>query len=444
MTTMPGLCRTMVTTLALACFFLGGVGAYSKCCQACLNSYPMSTCVTRNIQSWLRNPAWTIIDPTWIYIDLNSVYGGDFQTNVCSDCPAGFYRHNSNTGSWADCNCAICSYHYTDPKTGIEYINNESPKCIYDNNMVDLKKCTTDTNKECKSCSYCEAGMQCTGYGKDKTCTACPAGTYRNEILNEQKTTCLACTVCNLANRERKTPCGPVYDSTCVQCGAGNIVTQSVAGGDYDTCTACNSGSYPDTFARAADNKCAGCITCPQTQKQTSPCQATADRVCANCIDHQRSKGLNGACDGCDGGYVRGVSGCIPCEQAGCGNNQYIKCVTSADNMGSRDCLFCQGHNHASSLQCNPGYGVSTFCTGNSTAVVTCALCAVGTERPAGTALVPNGDSTVSIQKCVPCATGKYKTGVGAGDCQACGNKPVNSVYAPWSTTVAGTAVCPW
>lgn len=440
MTTMPGLCRTWAPTLALACFFLGGVGAYSKCCMDCLSTDSLATCSTRKVQYY-------VYAPDGYQRDYWSSYGTitGYMSNLCTDCVPQHYRDPTN------CLCTQClspNPHYSyewpiDPVTGVRH------DCIYANNMVDITKCTTDTNWDCQSCSHCQAGTQCyqetsAWYQTEKKCTACPAGTYRNEILNEQKMFCQACKTCNLVNRERRTPCGPVYDSTCVQCGAGNIVTQSVAGGDYDTCTTCNSGSYPETFARAADNKCAGCITCPRTQKQTSPCQATADRVCANCIDHQRSNGLNGACDGCDGGYVRGVSGCIPCEQAGCGNNQYIKCVTSADNMGSRDCLFCQGHNHASSLQCNPGYGVSTFCTGNSTAVVTCALCEAGTERPAGTALVPNGDSTVSIQKCIPCATGKYKAGVGAGDCQACGNKPVNSVYAPWSTTVAGTAVCPW
>jgi hypothetical protein len=411
--------RRIMLPLALACFFLGldGVEAYSACCQTCLNyGNTLADCQTQYVQAFSYNPG----DQYGQIYQLGSPVS--YRSNVCSDCPAGWYRYTN-------CRCVECANQYTTP-------------CNYDrDNMVDITKCTTDTNWVCMSCVNCEVGKQCSGSGSSKVCATCPAGKYRDTVYSVAQITCLSCKTCNLANRERRTTCGPVYDSACVQCPAGQIVTQSTAGGDYDTCTSCNSGSYPGTFARASDNQCASCTSCQQTHKQVTPCQATADRTCEACPSPQRSSSLNGDCKGCSPGYVWGGTSCTACDQVACGNNQYIKCVQSADLMGSRECPVCEGHDTVTSLQCNPGYGVSTFCRGTGVTAVTCAQCGAGTERPAGTALVSDG--TVSIQKCVPCATGKYKVGAGAGVCQSCTNKPDFSEYSAWAVE-AGTSTCPW
>lgn len=382
----------------------------NACCQRCLNTG--------------EDLRYCNFDVTSVLVYENGNTGA--AVGGCQICPENWYRNS-------DCNCNQCS------------------RCLYRSTNLGedvyfTTPCTGDNDGVCGPCrSRCEAGTyESHGCGtpnvnRDRECTACLAGTFRND-LNTQ--TCTACRACSTALRERRTKCGPIYDSTCVACEQGQIVTASVTGGDKDTCTTCNSGSYPKSFARASDNTCVGCRDCLRSQGEVTPCTSTADRTCTNCAVNERSSGLNAKCDGCVGGYVRGAAGCIPYEQAGCGDNQYIKAVTSVDLMGSRDCVFCQGHGSSSSLQCNPGYGVSTFCKGTGTEAVTCAQCAAGMERPAGTALVPDG--TVSIQKCVPCATGKYKVGVGSGDCLSCGNKPDNSEYTAWSTTVAGTSACPW
>lgn len=260
---------------------------------------------------------------------------------------------------------------------------------------------------------------------------------------------CLGCKTCDLTRRERRTPCGPVNDRTCVQCSPGQIVTSSQFD-SYDSCTTCNDGSYPNSYADSANNRCAPCVDCGQDSEQDVPCTATTAKTCKLCTGNKRSSGLNMNCDGCIANYVRAGASCGICEsasgpstQAGCGDNQYIRCITT-NTMGSRQCLFCQGHDHASSSKCAKGYGVSVFCKGASTVAVSCAVCPAGTERPAATPMVANADNTVRIQRCVPCTIGKYKVGANDGDCQACANKPDFSEYLAWSTTAADTSACPW
>lgn len=343
------------------------------------------------------------------------------QIGGCQTCPANYYR------GYESCDCDTCSCAW------------------YDADAYHTQPCGGENEGRCGLCrGRCEAGQgESHGCGtpdtnRNRECSTCAAGKYRNDL---NTAVCTDCKTCSTAQRERRTPCGPVYDRTCVQCGAGNIVT----GTDLDTCTECNAGAYMGTYARASDNTCVRCYDCPRTHGVDTPCQKHADRTCAVCPTNQRAPQLNGDCRGCIAGYVWGVSGCILCEQATCGLTQYIKCTTtSGDQMGGRDCLYCQGHNHASSTKCAAGYGVSMFCAGDKLEAIACAACAAGTERPDGTAMVANAGNTVQIQQCKACATGKYKVGAGAGDCQACANKPgINSVYAAWTVT-AGSSVCPW
>lgn len=333
----------------------------------------------------------------------------------CETCPSQQYHDPVNY----NCLCRTCS-------TTCSYGYKISEQCNQDHDLI------------CVPCLICEVGKY-NPNGCPGRCDPCPAGKYRSDL---NAFGCSDCKICDLTQRQRRSVCG-VSDSTCVACDAGHIVS----GDSLDLCYSCTQ--TPGTFARASDNTCAGCRDCQRNQGVVTPCQATADRTCADCSNNKRSYStLNGNCDGCEAGYVRAINECLPCEsmaptKAVCGSSQYIKCVTE-DTMGKRNCLFCEGHDHASSTKCQVGYGVSVYCTGTGLDVVTCTACPAGTERPGGTAMVPNSAGTLSIQKCVPCATGKYKVGAGSGNCLSCGNKPDNSEYTAWSTTVAGTLACPW
>jgi hypothetical protein len=417
--------RRNVSQLALACLFLEMVAGQPSCLSRSCESYTLTPCCDTCMRyDWGQGEIGecNVFVESYL-LDIND----DRVTRIggCQACPVNYFRRGES------CDCASCSCAYWLPTYGEERYNAGS--------------CGGSNGGNCDGIcrGRCEAGQgESHGCGTPDTnrgreCSTCAAGKYRNDL---NTLVCADCKTCSTALRERRTPCGPVYDRTCVQCSAGNIVT----GADLDTCTECNAGAYLGTYARASDNTCVKCYDCPRTEGVATPCQKHADRTCAACPTNQRAPQLNGDCRGCVGGYVWGVSGCIPCSQAACGLTQYIKCTTSVDLMGGRDCLHCQGHNHASSTKCAAGYGVSVFCAGDKQEAIACTACAAGTERPDGTAMVANAGNTVQIQQCKACATGKYKVGTGTGDCQACTNKPGdNSVYAAWTAT-AGSSVCPW
>jgi len=413
--------------LALVLMGPAGAGAYSQCCQSCLNrgnSY--AGCQYQLIQtySYFPNNQYERYYQEHFWPDPIA-----YTSNMCSDCPAGWYRSLSQP----DCQCYEC-------------FTKTSLRCDFTQAIVVTQRCTTDTDYLCETCANCASGTQCVGSGEGKTCSTCPTGKYRDVVGNFDTMYCLDCRSCNLANREYRTKCGPVSNSACLQCGQGHIVTTSSGSTTtLDTCTVCNTPASPTgLYANAASNTCERCKDCSRLEAETTACTAATNRACVACPTNQRASALNGQCDGCVAGYVRGASGCGLCSQAACGSNQYIKCTTSADLMGGRDCMYCQGHNHASSTKCLAGYGVSTFCAGDKLEAIACTACAAGTERPDGTAMVANAGNTVQIQQCKACATGKYKVGAGAGDCQACTNKPgINSVYVAWTVT-AGSSVCPW
>lgn len=159
-------------------------------------------------------------------------------------------------------------------------------------------------------------------------------------------------------------------------------------------------------------------------------------------------------CAACREGYYNTGAGvnsnepvCAVCATSVCAAGTYVSCTTT-DQMGSRECLRCQGHSHADSTKCAANRGVPKGCFGTSSENVQCADCPAGTERPDGTAMVSvsSGGRSVEIQQCLACGVGKFKASASNAACSACTNKPAeNSQYVSWGTTAAtSNAACPW
>jgi hypothetical protein len=232
---------------------------------------------------------------------------------------------------------------------------------------------------------------------------------------------CAVCRTCDVTARQRRTACLADSDSTCEPCNEGFIVTGSA----LDTCTQCGAGKY----AQNSQNTCLDCRNCDRNSRQDTACSSRADRTCMPCGNNRRTTSLNAlSCDGCvDKYYSTGVNSCALCAGSNCGQRgQYVECTTTADGMGQRSCLWCEGQDFTQSPKCLAGWGVLSACDGLGTTKVTCQRCPAGTER------LSDSSVTDGIQACLACPTGKFKALQSASPCGDCTNKPANSQYAAW------------
>ena len=395
--------------------------AYSLCCQTCLNnnaiySYKFDICngggqfyycTNANDQSTCNIKGSN--QPVTLYVGR------------CDPCIAGWYRPND-----ANCDCRKCSYSFC--AAGMP------------GNYYYAQLCTPDQDVACTLCQTCAPGTYMTkecgvpAFTNNRECSSCPAGTYKSSLGSAA---CTQCSSCSTALRQKRTaPCGPINDRTCEMCPVGNIVTQ--AGSDLDVCTPCTSG-----FARASDNTCADCTTCPQTHMIMTDCMATADRTCTLCTENKMALEPNSfSCMGCRLGFVKIDLSVFKCLEAvpasgGCTIGRYFKSSYSTSTGGTFECILCQGQKE--NQVCANGYGVSERCNGGDK-YVTCAPCAAGTAR---SSLM---DLQNEMQACLKCSTGTYASSTGLSACVACTNKPAGiSEYTAWGIAIPATSnACPW
>ena len=263
---------------------------------------------------------------------------------------------------------------------------------------------------------------------KDRTCTACPTGKFRNDINTQAG--CVDCTPCPWGF-SRSAPCGPIRNTI-----------------ELNECTECPSNqSMP-----LQTTTCVACATCGLDSRVVDQCSRTTQRTCDKCDTGSRSIEVNSYCSMCidgyypPGGYSSGVrqGQCAPCsgsaggapEGASCGAGLYVQCTG-----GTRVCVACDGHTTVTgSTACSLGNGVPGTCTGLRNSNAACSPCAAGTERLSTTPVLADKGTQV----CAQCRVGRYKLAAGTGECVACTNKPANSEYAAWSAGAATTATCPW
>lgn len=381
----------------------------NPCCQDCLSRNPYNT---RNFcDGALRQYWYCPMENTcrlWVQGDP---YDSPGYIGLCSNCPIGYYKSVDN-----GCSCRECrscgGYFY--------------PSTV----------CTPNQNAVCTYCGDCGVGYErqavCTP-GRDPECKSCEPGKYRSDV---GQSACQPCKVCDPKQRQRRVGCTATVDETCATCSPGFIVTAA------QTCQQCTG----DTYALDEAVTCAPCTTCTRTQKQRTACSSTTNRECTPCDANERTLATNAvSCDGCVEGYFRfgTPAKCTLCagmeEPLWCATYQYRRCYTEL-GMGLRQCLFCDGQNHASSTKCADGQGVSEMCRGSQTSKLQCQDCEAGTHRPAGT---PFFEGT--HQRCVACPLGTFKAAKGTANCVSCTVKPANSQFSEWE---AGNKrmedKCPW
>ena len=397
-----------LTVLVLAAILVCSGGQYSTCCNNCIRGgVSQITCAQR------VNSQYFICDPTCREV-FRTTPGAQGPYTMCSICPSGFYREGTVS---TNCPCRQCG--------GASCGENQYLQAY----------CTESANHVCANCGTCGVGKEVSvacGGSSNVQCRDCPAGKYRDQNVVNTQTACATCSTCSTTRRERRVGCSASVNEQCPQCDAGSIV---VLGATTDSCQACTSGK----FARASENTCATCTQCTRTQKRTSDCSTSADRVCEPCGNNKYNLELNsGTCTGCIEGYFNtGAGSCAVCAGSSCGDGYYRSCLFTETGGGVKLCTACQGQQEAPN--CNPGYGVNARCNGQGTTMVSCELCGIGKHRPAGTDLVNN------YQTCMPCETGFFKTTAGSAACSACSNKPAsNAQYVTWGALLPSSNTCPW
>lgn len=401
-----------LTVLVLAAVLVSSGGQYSTCCNNCLkrSGITLNTCAQRINAQYFICPTTTTCRLE-AYDKNNGQLVGPY--TMCSICPSGFFRPGNLDD---ECYCTKCS----ESCGANQYIQTG---------------CREGSDRLCVACGTCGVGQEVSvacGGSSNVQCRDCPAGKYRDQNVVNTQTACATCSTCSTTRRERRVGCSASVNEQCPQCDAGSIV---VLGATTDSCQACTSGK----FARASENTCATCTQCTRTQKRTSDCSTSADRVCEPCGNNKYNLELNsGTCTGCIEGYFNtGAGSCAVCAGSSCGDGYYRSCLFTETGGGVKLCTACEGQQEAPN--CNPGYGVNARCDGQGTTMVSCTACGPGKHRPAGTGLV--GD----IQTCVPCVTGFFKTDTGSGSCGACSNKPAsNAQYVTWGSLLPSSNTCPW
>jgi hypothetical protein len=256
---------------------------------------------------------------------------------------------------------------------------------------------------------------------KTTKCQACEAGTYRNNIATQAA--CVTCKTCS-ATQIETSACGPVNDRVCQECPAGTIKSNN-------QCVNCPTGKY--TLDRLT---CSACTTCSTSEKQIADCLTGQNRECQKCPTGQRAASENSACTLCVDGYYQitgtAVFTCSPCSSVACTVGTWIQCVG-----GTKECKACDGQNRVDSTKCAVGKGVPGKCSGSDLANTPCTDCIQGTERLENTPMVDEA------QRCVKCATGKFKPTRGTQPCADCTGKPEQSIYRDRLLNEEATT-CPW
>ena len=305
-----------------------------------------------------------------------ATYKDVWGSSMCQKCPANS-RSPAASDSLEDCECIPG---YEGPDGG--------PCKACPAGKFDDPTTSSDTCANCPAHSDSEAASvkstdcKCMpGYtGPDGgMCEECPEGTYKDTFGSEP---CV-----NLCPANSNSPAGSDEITDC-ECNAG------YEGDDGEVCTPCEAGKFTPTAG--ADD----CTPCPPNSFSQVGSSEVTDCTC--------NRGYTGAlfyvkggeiCEACEAGTFKVTAGTGDCEQCPAGK--------FSDKLGAFSPDVCEvcpegsssppSSDDASDCQCNAGF--------------------------AG----PDGGP------CVICESGKYKEGIGDGDCNQC--PEADSTSPPGSTS---------
>ena len=263
-----------------------------------------------------------------------------------------------------------------------------------------------------QECTACPAGSFKEEKGATK-CDACEAGTYSSATASVSSDACVTCPA-NSASAAGSAAandcvCEPGHTGAnggpCEPCPPGTFKEDIGAG----ECTLCESGTYSKASGAASKDTCTLCSA-------VSSSKSGAGSTTCECNAGYTGPDL-GPCDPCPAGTYKDIAGsgvCVECHD---------QSSSPAGSTQTSDCACNPGHTITDDDTCEP-CPMGTFKdTWGSDA---CSACRANSVSPAGSAASDECvcDAGYAAAEdgasCVPCAAGSYKEAPGSAPCQSC------------------------
>lgn len=389
---------------------------------------------------------------------------------ACLPCAIGTYKDHA-----ADAACTSCHADATSPAG-----SDAAQDC----------DCNAGFFNDSSVCTQCSSGTYKTGVG-DEACTQCTSNSDSpaeskassacqcNVGYTGDHTGCVACLVNEYKYVEGSAACSACPDFSASPAAsveiAACVCNHGYSGVDGALCILCKVGEYENA------NVCESCDL-----NAISPAASHAATACECNAGYTGNNGQ--ACNACEAGkYKTGIGSavCTDCPTSSTspqGSTELIACACNfgytgedggtctaceadkyKDSAGNAACSDCPansssavGSTASTDCQCNIGYtgsngGVCTVCAAGTykerIGDAFCDSCHENSISPEGSTnatdcdcnagyyfdeLVTTHDESVevTIEKCEPCSTGKYKMTVGDIDCSDCtanSNSPLGS-----------------
>ena len=431
-------------------------------CDECdsANQYEASPCTTS--QNRVCNPC-------------KQCGAGEFKSRACSQfenaecqpcgtCGAGETLLEACSES-TDITCQPCPSGTFKIAPGNEGCTNCQPDCA--EGAIELISCTSTSDRECQTCSFCGAGQFRESGCVDAVCTDCPTGKF----MASTEHTNHACDVCDVCGEDSyaSAPCTITTQTSCASCplNSGSPAdSQDITacqcrpgytGSDGGACAACADGKFKSATGSASCTECNaiscdanfyqdgcgldsdGCIACPDGTESSAGSTSIEQCLCSLGTE-KRSPQAEGEsyCVECAAGKYRDNLSDLTCTQCAdahattilTGSASASACVCDRGYVGSgSSCSAClQGRykDVVGADACSDCHDYATSLTA-STSWLDC-TCLSGYQRYGdfiSPSLPAGNDFDASRDKCcMVCEAGKYLdacTESFAGNCVSCG-----------------------
>ena len=371
---------------------------------------------------------------------------------ACLQCAPGSFLsslHNAEVGC-TDCTIATHSSHYC-PK------GSSTPLQCPQNSAVIRDFAYSDTQCACNPGYYNDDS------GSSRSCIACPAGKYSDEVKeNKPDTDCKDCVI-----GKYSTSTAAVDETTCLDCHAdissfnGDIVASTSGPGsdefsdcfclkgfigtlniDGDLCAACamgkyqesddqrycdncNAGTYNNKIGSNTVNDCLGCTGDTHTAQAGSD---NADDCHCNAGFKYTDNSANAqqTCEQCAAGKYTENLGESLCSD--CGTGKFSTIIGQNTETDCQDCAPGKFHNNLGRTHCDecPGDDGDTPGTYQGSAGETsCTSCPDNSGHTLSaqtsiSACICNAGYSNDVDSCVPCNAGYFKANRGDVQCSDC------------------------